>query len=185
MMYEVFKNVIESGNFKVNDLTNKIDTLWAERKMSDDERAALIASMTDHINPATEAPELARQISMVAEQVAEMKDQIAALIADVATLKNPEGSEEGGGEETESDPLTGKIPDWEPWDGISDRYQRGAIVRENGEYYVNVLSGMQNTWQPGTAGVDDRYWIKLTAEQAGQYVDSTLTIDDVLAMKTE
>lgn len=151
MMYEVFKNVIESGNFKVNDLTNKIDTLWAEGRMSDDERAALIASMTDHINPSTEAPELARQISMVAEQVAEMKDQIAALIADVATLKNPEGSEEGGGEETESDPLTGKIPDWEPWDGISDRYQRGAIVRENGEYYVNVLSGMQNTWQPGTA----------------------------------
>ena len=156
-----------------------------QRYMPGDEGAALIASMTDHINPATEAPELARQISMVAEQVAEMKDQIAALIADVATLKNPEGSEEGGGEETESDPFTGKIPDWEPWDGISDRYQRGAIVRENGEYYVNVLSGMQNTWQPGTAGVDDRYWIKLTAEQAGQYVDSTLTIDDVLAMKTE
>ena len=156
-----------------------------QRYMPGDERAALIASMTDHINPATEAPELARQISMVAEQVAEMKDQIAALIADVATLKNPEGSEEGGGEETESDPLTGKITDWEPWDGISDRYQRGAIVRENGEYYVNVLSGMQNTWQPGTAGVDDRYWIKLTAEQAEQYVDSTLTIDDVLAMKTE
>lgn len=26
---------------------------------------------------------------------------------------------------------------------------------------------------------------ELTAEQAGQYVDSTLTIDDVLSMKTE
>lgn len=37
-----------------------------------------------------------------------------------------------------------EIPKWEAWDGISDKYQ-------------NVLEGMQNTWEPGITGVDERY----------------------------
>lgn len=37
-MYEIIKNIIENGAFRVSDLTNKIDTLWAESKLSDDDR---------------------------------------------------------------------------------------------------------------------------------------------------
>lgn len=51
-MYEIIKNIIENGAFRVSDLTNKIDTLWAESKLSDDERSQLVQMMVDHLNPA-------------------------------------------------------------------------------------------------------------------------------------
>lgn len=57
-MYDIIKNIIENGIFRVSDLTNKIDTLWAESKLSDDERNLLVQMMADHLNPNSEAPEL-------------------------------------------------------------------------------------------------------------------------------
>lgn len=50
----------------------------------------------------------------------------------------------------------------------------------NGQY-LNRLD--KNVVSADTTDLKAQF--KLTAEQAGQYVDSTLTIDDVLAMKTE
>ena len=46
-MYDIIKNIIENGTFRVSDLTNKIDTLWAESKLSDEERNQLVQMMTD------------------------------------------------------------------------------------------------------------------------------------------
>ena len=46
-MYDIIKNIIENGTFRVSDLANKIDTLWAESKLSDEERNQLVQMMTD------------------------------------------------------------------------------------------------------------------------------------------
>lgn len=172
-MYSIIKNIILNGNFKVNDLTMKIDMLWAESKLTDDERNELMQMMTDHINPATEAPELVEQYNMVANQVAELKDEVEALKTRVSTLE---------GTDVPTDPATptDKIPAWEQWDGISKCYQYGAVVVHNDKYWLDVLKDMQNTWEPGSIGVDDRYWIEITKEQAEGILDGTVTIDDII-----
>lgn len=165
-MYEIIKNIIENGTFRVSDLTNKIDTLWAESKLSDEERNQLVQMMTDYLNPASEAPELK-------EMYERLEARVNVLEAEAQALK---GEEPGGGEEG-----TVTVPAWEPWDGISNKYQYGAVVTHNGKYFLDVLQGMQNTWEPESAGVDERYWKEITKEQAEGIISGDMTVDEVLA----
>ena len=165
-MYEIIKNIIENGTFRVSDLTNKIDTLWAESKLSDEERNQLVQMMTDYLNPASEAPELK-------EMYERLEARVDVLEAEAQALK---GEEPGGGEEG-----TVTVPAWEPWDGISNKYQYGAVVTHNGKYFLDVLQEMQNTWEPESAGVDERYWKEITKEQAEGIISGDMTVDEVLA----
>ena len=154
-MYEIIKSVIEGGAFKLNDLSNKIDTLWVGGKLTDEERENLISLMSDHLNPATEAPQ---DYELLARQIADLKETVSSLSDRVTVLK---------GGETEPEKPTGVvIPEWEPYDGISDQYQYGAVVTHNGRYFQNVLLGQQNVWEPESAGVDERYWKEITKEEA-------------------
>ena len=158
-MYEIIKAVIQSGAFVVSDITRKIDTLWAESKISDEERRELSEMMIDYINPSTQAPELKELYLQLREELGAVKEEMSTLKAEVAELKGTGGTEPGPGLET-------TIPKWKPWDGISTDYQTGSVVEHNGKYYKNVLEGMQNTWEPGSAGVDERYWKEITKEEA-------------------
>lgn len=164
-MYDIIKNIIENGIFRVSDLTNKIDTLWAESKLSDDERSLLVQMMTDHLNPNSEAPELKEMYERLEARVATQEEEVKKL----------KGEEPGGGEEG-----TVTVPAWEPWDGISDKYKYGAVVTHNGKYFLDVLQGMQNTWEPESAGVDERYWKEITKEQAEGIISGDMTVDEVL-----
>lgn len=150
-MYDIIKNIIQNGVFKISELTTKIDTLWAESKLSDEQRNELVQMMTDFLNPSTEAPEL--------------KDLYERLEARVSVLEDAVKELQGGGSEG---PEPGEIivPAWVPWDGISDNYQYGAVVTHNDKYWQNMLQGVQNTWEPGAVGVDDRYWKEITKEEA-------------------
>ena len=150
-MYDIIKNIVQNGVFKVSELTTKIDTLWAESKLSDDERNELVQMMTDFLNPSIEAPEL--------------KDLYERLESRVSILEGAVKELQGGGSE---DPEPGEIivPAWVPWDGISDNYQYGAVVTHNDKYWQNMLQDVQNTWEPGAVGVDERYWKEITKEEA-------------------
>lgn len=158
-MYEIIKNIIRSGNFRVNDITTKMDTFWAAGKLTDEEYQGLNTMITDYLNPATEAPQ---DYELLARQIAEMKDMLSDVIDRVTVL-------EGGDTEPE-EPAGIVIPEWKPWDGINTDYQYGAVVTHNGTYWQNVLEGMQNTWEPGSAGVDERYWKEITKEEAERII---------------
>ena len=164
-MYDIIKNIIQNGVFKVSDLTTKIDTLWAESKLTDDERNELVTLMSDYLNPNTEAPELKEMYERLEARVATLEEEVKKL----------KGEEPGGGEEG-----TVTVPAWEPWDGISDKYKYGAVVTHNGKYFLDVLQGIQNTWEPESAGVDERYWKEITKEQAEGIISGDMTVDEVL-----
>lgn len=51
-MYEVIKAVILSGVFELNDLLRKIDTLWLQSRLSDEQRAELVTLAQEHADPA-------------------------------------------------------------------------------------------------------------------------------------
>ena len=77
-----------------------------------------------------------------------------------------ESGEQGIGEEEETEQEKVKIEKWVAWDGISNRYQYGAVVKHKGKYYQNMLQNVQNVWEPGSVGVDERYWKEITKEEA-------------------
>lgn len=51
-MYEIIKNVIQSGRYVLTDMLTKIDTLWVQSSLSDNERTELIDIARSGVDPA-------------------------------------------------------------------------------------------------------------------------------------
>ena len=171
-MFSILRNLIMSGSFSIEILAHKVQVAWADGSISDEEKLTLDNLIFQHKNPQTQSPELMEMMKMIVNKYSDLESR-------VSELENKIGSsgEERDGDPTE-EPVT--IPEWEQWDGISNKYQYGDVVTHNDKYWINVLSGMQNTWEPEGIGVDERYWKEITKEQAEGIVKGTLTVDEIL-----
>lgn len=75
-MFNVFKNVIENRNFELKGIIKKIDTLWAQSSITDDERAELIslaqskANVQQSIDVMQKLEELDKRMKTVEEMLA-------------------------------------------------------------------------------------------------------------------
>lgn len=147
-----------SGRFVVNDITEKIDTLWAESRLTDQQRDELLDLMVSYLDPSTEAPETIERINNLEARVKSLETAVEALreVVQIEPSEPPETEE----------PSEVIVPEWTAWDGISSNYQYGDVVTHNSKYFLNVLQGVQNVWEPGSAGVDERYWKEITKEEA-------------------
>mgnify|MGYP003296765367 CR=1 FL=1 len=50
-MYNIIKTVIETGKFELTDIIRKIDTVWFEGKITDEEKAELVEMAQGKANP--------------------------------------------------------------------------------------------------------------------------------------
>lgn len=162
-MYEIVKNVILSGDFKLADMSKKIDTLWVQGDLSDEQRTELIALMKEHLNPETESPEQTELYKQILEKYTVLEERVTKL--------------ENGGAAPEP-PVGVEIPVWEPWDGISNRYQYGSVVEFEPKYYISTYQG-QNTWMPGSMGTEG-LWKEISKEDAEAVVSGTKTPEQVI-----
>lgn len=135
--YNLFENVIKSKNFKLDDMKAKIEKSYIKGDITEEEENALLSLALANVNTEAERPEWIE----IAET---LSGRITALEERVKTL---EGEEETTPEETP------KHEKWTAWDGISDKYQLGAIVEHNGMIYESTYNG-QNVWEPGTQGTE-------------------------------
>lgn len=142
-MYSVIKDVIEGGNYQLVDISNKINKLWLEYQLNDDERNDLLELANKNINVDNEKPELQKQIEALRDYGMSLELRIKAL-------------EEGQGTEP---PIEEECPAWVPYDGVVNLgYDYGDKVTHNGFKWQNMLQGMKNVWEPGASGIDERYW---------------------------
>lgn len=158
-MYSILKSIIMSQKEPNDTLYHKINVAWANGDITDEEKIELEQLVFQYQNPQVQAPDLAKLYSRLSEKCNAMSEEIEALKASVEKLQS-------GTEPVEPQEPAVLIPEWKPWDGISTDYQTGAVVAHSGKYWQNVLTGMQNTWEPGTTGVDERYWKEITKEEA-------------------
>lgn len=163
-MYKNVKNVIESGKFKLSDMANKIDILWLQGDLTDDQRAELNALMKEHLNPETETPEALKLCQELRAEINSIKERVTKL--------------ENGGVAPEP-PVGVVVSVWEPWDGISDKYQYGAVVTIDQKYYISIFWG-QNTWMPGSMGTEG-LWKEISKEDAEAVVSGTKTPEQVIS----
>ena len=159
-MYSILKSIIMSQKEPNDTLYHKIDVAWANGDITDEEKIELEQLVFRYQNPQVQAPDLAELYNRLYEKCNAMSEEIESLKVRIAAL------ESGGTEPVDPEEPSVVIPEWEPWDGISADYQTGAVVAHGGKYWQNVLEGMQNTWEPGTTGVDERYWKEITKEEA-------------------
>lgn len=124
-MYNIIKTVIESGSFELTDIIRKIDTVWFEGKITDEEKAELVEMAQGKANP---------QHSMdLYAKVADLDKRFKMLEAQ----KSSE-TEEGTEENVEYPPHVAGT-----W------YYNGSKCSENGKNYVCIAPvGQVCTWSP-------------------------------------
>lgn len=123
-MYEVTKNVIQSGNYELTDILAKIDTLWLQGSITEAERMELIA--------------LARTKADPASSFAPLQAQIEALAARVAALEGEAPAQE-------------EYPAYVQPTGSHDAYHAGDTVTFNGKQYLCIApEGIAVVWSPDT-----------------------------------
>lgn len=154
-MLTLIKNTINSGQYKFNDLQQKLARLYATGNISEAEWDELLALAVEKASPDTERPELLTLIKNLSGKVTALTACVEGLSARLKKLET--GSVTDHEEETACE-----YPSWEPWDGLSDRYQPGAVVSHIGLLWQSTFNG-QNVWEPGV--VDDRFWVKYSPSE--------------------
>lgn len=146
-MKSILENVIRHGGMPMAQVMERIDTMYAEGRLTQEERAALIEQMHAGAKPENEKPGWEQAYRL--------------LEARVAALEAAQ-NQGGAGSEEESGSGKPEIPAWKPYDGVTRDYQQGAVVSHKGDIWESMFAG-QNVWEPGAPGIDERYWRKVSA----------------------
>ena len=133
-MYEIVKNVINAKSYELTDILTKIDTLWVQGSLTEEQRTELTALARQNADPAASYAPLQEQIDALA-------DRLDALTVRVSVL---EQSGETGGEEPE-EPAE-EWPEYIQPTGAHDAYQVGDKITWNGKHYICQLAGC--VWNP-------------------------------------
>lgn len=133
-MYEIIKDVINSGKYSLADMIKKIDTIWIQGDITEDQKNELKDLATANAPREEDDNELLKRIV----------GRIEILEEKVATLEN------GG---TKPEPPQDEYPQWIPYDGVNPgRYMKDAKVTHRDLRYISLVDN--NIWEPGVFGTE-------------------------------
>lgn len=148
-MYEIVKNVITSKRYALDDMLKKINTLWVQNDITEEQRKELVALAQANADPEQSNAPLQTQINELAKQQ-------SALNATVQKIK--ETVESGGTVVPEPEPEPQEeYPAWEPYNGIPPvKWQTGSKCTHSGKKWESMVDN--NVWEPGAFGVGPEIW---------------------------
>ena len=132
-MFEIVKNVILGKNYKLEDMLNKIDTLWIESKISDEEKTSLISLSRENALAENSYKPLQEQLNNPYKAFDNFKEEVNARLN---TLEGKEDVEE---------PVEEYPPFMKP-EGAHDCYNEGRKMTFNGKKYICLIDGC--VWSP-------------------------------------
>lgn len=155
-MYDVIKNVIESGRYELNDMLKKIDTIWIQGDITEEQKKELVMVAQANADPSQSNAPLQEQIEEISKKQIALEETVRALSATVQKIK--ETVESGGTVVPEPEPQPQEeYPAWEPYNGIPPvKYQVGSKVSHDGKKWESMVAN--NVWEPGAFGVDESIW---------------------------
>lgn len=155
-MYEIVRNVITSKRYALDDMLKKIDTLWVQNDITEEQRKELVALAQANADPEQSNAPLQKQIEELAKQQKELKDTVATLSSTVQKIK--ETVESGGTVVPEPEPEPQEeYPSWEPYNGIPPvKWQKGSKCAHSGKKWESMVDN--NVWEPGAFGVGPEIW---------------------------
>ena len=152
-MAAILKNVIRNGGMPLTQVSERIETMYLNGRINAEERLELTELMHEKASPENEKGGWEEMYRTLAGKYRELEARVEAAERALGLYQEPEDSETDAG-----------YPAWEPWDGITDRYQPGAVVVHNGKVWESVYPG-QNVWEPGAPGIDERYWKEIVTQE--------------------
>ena len=149
-MYDIIKNVILSGTYELKSMLKKIDTVWVQGDITDEQRIELIEFTQVNANPDNSHAPLQEQIDALFKNYGEMSMVLNDIVKRVTAI-------EGGEVLPEDEPIADEYPEWTPWDGVGPNpWQLGSKCRHNDVKYISMVAN--NIWEPGAVGVYDNIW---------------------------
>ena len=147
-MYEIFKDVIESKTYSLDDMIKKIDTKWVQSELTDEQRNELIRLAQTNADPAQSNAPLQKQIEEISKKQLALENTVEKLNATVQKIK--ETVESGGTVVPEPEPpVVDEYPAWEPYNGIPPvKWQTGSKCTHSGKKWESM----------GAFGVDENIW---------------------------
>lgn len=116
-MYEIIKSVINSGSYELANMLKKIDTVWVQGEVTEEQRTELIGMAQEKAKPENSYAPLQEQIDTAFKQIASLEQRVKAL--------------EGDEEEPE------EYPTWVQPTGAHDAYNTGdKMTYTDGKKYV-------------------------------------------------
>lgn len=144
-MKNIIENVIRSGRYALADMLTKIDTLWVQGDLTDDDRAELITLAQNNAKPENSYAPLQTQIEQAFAEIKALQEMVNANAQEMAALKN--AVEALGGTVTEPEPIPAEEwPDFTQPTGAHDAYKAGDKITFNGEHYICTMDGC--VWNP-------------------------------------
>ena len=131
-MYEIIKSVINAKQYELSAMLHKIDTIWVQGGITDDQRTELIALARDKADPAN-------SYASMEEQIINIYALLDTLAARVTALEN------NGSQPTEP---TDEWPAYVQPTGAHDAYKKGDKVTYNNKHYICKMDGC--VWNPDT-----------------------------------
>lgn len=131
-MYSVIKDVISKGNYELVDILNKINKLWVENNLTEEERDELVNLARSNAIPDNSYTENTQQIANLWEYCQQLDIRLSQ-------LENGQGTTEPEPEEW---------PEYRQPTGAHDAYKIGNRVMFQGKKYICKMDGC--VWNPLT-----------------------------------
>lgn len=134
-MYSIIKDVIEKSNFELVDILSKINKLWVEGNLSEEERDELVNLARTNAVPDNSYAENTQQIANLWEYYQQLDSRITALENNSGTVEPTEPEEE--------------LPEYRQPSGAHNAYNAGdKITFTDGNRYICQMDNC--VWDPIT-----------------------------------
>ena len=74
-MYEIFKNVINSKRYNLDDMLKKIDTLWVQGDITEEQKNELVTFAQANANPEIQTPHCRSRLKNSLKSILHWKKQ--------------------------------------------------------------------------------------------------------------
>lgn len=138
-MYELIKSIILAGGYKLEEIQHKVQKMYILGTITESQMDELFALASAGVSTDAERPETLAMFQAMSQRIDGLEERLVALEG-----KEPEPEE---------------YEEWKPWDGVSNKYQPGAIVRHNGKLWESTFNG-QNVWEPGAPGTESLWKLR-------------------------
>lgn len=133
-MYSIIKSTIERGAYNLADMLTKIDTIWIQGTITDEQRTELVSSAQNHARAENSYAPIQQQIDQLAAEVSELTERIMAI-------------EQGAPHEPPEEP--DEWPEYVQPTGAHDAYYNGDKITYNGQRYICTAPlGAACVWTP-------------------------------------
>lgn len=133
-MFETVQTIINAGGYDLDDLAQRIKTLYAIGELTKDEMKQLLEQAQTNAKPDDSYAPLADRVKAIEELETTIEERLNKLESGLST--DPGGPEEPADE----------WPEYKQPTGAHDAYHVGDKITYNGKHYTSVMDGC--VWTP-------------------------------------